>query len=531
MEEEEEKLKDLEFNNEEEDMEVLNEEQEENNSNNNNGNDNSKLIIVILSVVIALLTIILLLVILSGNKKEKEKPEEKNNTEEKQKEKKKEDKNDDDNGFTYYDAVYLNKYVSIDKTITNLDGKKITDRQNEMIYLSNDNEIYLVRKTGGKIIVRKIENGEVFEVFNDKATGLILSNKNDILLGVYKTEDNHDVLYLFSGTSFSKTDLNDKYLYTYTQTVGEDKYIYGDRYIVTAKGNKNNYNKFGIYDIKANNQLIDGTYDYIEYLNSDVFVAVKGDKSGIIDKDNKVLLDIKYKSISYSNGLYFVGANNKLEVYDNSLNSLKSSISVPKLSDFAYHLCCGELNPYVLVKYDNYVLVGVLDKDGIYNYTVVNKNGDLKDIGKGYVSVADSYLVKSSTDDTMIVVYDNMLNEKNVFDAQQTGIKLTDEYVSIFLNYLLVVNENKFFNLNNGTDAGHITSFRKINRGYEIQLHSNGKKEGNLTISKDGNILKEFESVSLKEFLETNNNGINFYKNYFIYSAGGAVYVEKIQAN
>ena len=532
MEDEEEKIKELEFNNEEEDMEVLNEEQES--TNNNDNNDNKfKIVIIILSIVIALLTIFLIIVILSSNKKEKDNTKE-NNTEEK--EKKKDDKKEDDQADSSqaYDAVYLNKYISSSKEITDIDGKKITNKKGDVIYYSNDNEIYLVRKNSNKIIVRKVEKGEVFDVFNDKATGLIMNDKNKFLLGVYKTENNHDILYLFNGTSFSTIDLKDKYLYKYTNSEGENKNIYGDRYIITAKNkstNNKDYNNFGLYDIKGNKQIIDGTYDGIEYLHDDIFVAIKGDKSGIINKDNKVLLDIKYKSISYLNGLYFVGSNNKLEIYDNSLNKLNSSISIPKLNEFSYHVCCGKLETYKLIKYDDYVLIGVLDKENIYDYSFVSKNGDIKHIGKGYVSVVDNYLVKTSTEDTRIVMYDNLLNEKYVFDALETGLQLSDENVSIFLNYILVINQNKFFNLNTSTDAGHITAFRKINRGYEVLLETNGNKEGTLTISKDGAVLKQAENVSLKDFLEENNNGINFYKTYFIYSAAGVVYVEPIITN
>ena len=530
-EKEEEKLKDLEFNNEEEDMEVLNEEQE---IDKKEKKDKSNIIIIILmSIIIVLLIAILLIVLPPKEKKEKDNPKDNNTPSEK--EKKKDETKEEDNTPTY-DAVYINKYISNNRTITDLDGKKITDTQNETIYLSNDNELYLVRKTSGKIIVRKIENGEVFDVFNAKATGLIMSDNNKNLLGIYKTENKHDVLYLFSGTNYSETDLKDKYLYTYNENDGGNKYIYGNRYIVTAKDNsnkkKNNneYVNFGIYDIKSNKQLIEGNYDGIEYLHDDKFVAIKGDKSGIINKDNTVLLAIKYKSISYVNNLYFVGNNNKLEVYDLSLKSLNSYVTVPKLSDFSYHICCGEQSPYTLSRFKDYALVGVLGNDGIYNYTLVNKNGDLKDIGKGYVSVVDNYLAKTSTEDTKLVLYDNMLNEQHVLETNQVGIQLKDENVSIFLNYMLAIDGKLFFNLNDDSNAGHITAFRKVTRGYEIKLEFNSKETGTLTISRDGAILRQVENVPVKAFLEAENNGITFSRANFIYSAGGAVYVEKLQS-
>ena len=528
-EEEEEKLKDLEFNNEEEDMVVVKEEKEKKKK------DPSIIAIIVLGIIIAILAIILFVLLFTGDKKEKDNGKESGNEQqekEKEKEKKDEDKQEEDNSPDY-DAVYLNKYIATKKEVTDIDGKKITDKNNEKVYLTSDNEIYLVRKSNGKIKVRRIENGEAFNVFDDNATGLVMNDNGRTLLGVYKTDGNHDVLYLFSGTNFSTTDLKDKHLYTYSESDGGDKYIYGNRYIITAKDNlnKNGYTKFGLYDIKSNEQIIDGTYDGLEYLHDDIYVAIKGDKSGVIDKDNKVLLQIKYKSVSYLNGLYFVGSNNKIEVFDNSLKSLSSYLTVSKLNDFSYHMGAGKSEPYRLVKYNNYVVVGVLENDGIYNYTFVAKNGDQKPIGKGYVSVADNYLIKSSTEDTKIVLYDNLLNESHVLEANQSGIKLTDDEVSIFLNFVLVINGNKFFNLKTDADAGHITEYRKVNRGYEVKLVFNGQKTGTLTITKDDNVLKEVEGVSTKEFLEAENNGIYFNKGYFIYNAGGVVYAEKLQAS
>ena len=133
------------------------------------------------------------------------------------------------------------------------------------------------------------------------------------------------------------------------------------------------------------------------------------------------------------------------------------------------------------------------------------------------------------TQKSWVILYDNMLNEKHILEAGEKGIQLKDENVSIFLNYLLVINGKLFFNLNDDSNSGHITAFRKINRGYEVKLVFNSKETGTLTISKGETVLKEVENVPVKDFLEAENNGITFSKANFIYSAGGVVYAEKLQ--
>lgn len=517
-----EQLKDLEFNNAEEDKEIIEEKKEPKNDNNK-----SKLIIILLSVVIGLLLIVLV-VLLTGNKGEDKKDDSGSGGKDTPEEKKEFKETAIAGAKLYFDKYIVS--INEDKTvILDITGNEITSLDiTWSLNTSNDKELLFINHNKGTITVKKTIDGEIVEIFNGEATGLIRDYSNNNVFGLYKTDGNHDLLYLFDGKTYDTIDLKNLSFYTFSIAEGSDKYVYNGKYIVTAKLSNNKLLDFGIYDIKDKKQLVDGEYDGLEYLTGDNFVAIKGDKSGVINTSNKVLLEINYKAISYSNGLYFVGSNKTLEVYNDSLVGLHTYIDVAKLDSFSYHLCCGNINPYKLIAFKDNVVIGTLENDNTYRYAIIKKNGDAKEIGPGNVTVIDNYLVFSSTENTNIVMYDNDLKVKHTLDAKETNIDLSNSY--IFINNLLSIDAKKFFNLDNDTDKGLITTVRRSYQGYEVKIVFGNNGKGILTISKDDVVLKELENVSVNEFFKADNNGIKVTKDYFIYNAGAVVILRNLQS-
>ncbi len=491
--------------------------------------DNSKGIIIALVSVIVVLVIILLVVLLGGNKKEKdEKDETESQTEEK------EDINDKDIGITHFKSsdakLYFNKYIVDNEKgkITDLDGKLITNFNNSWgIHEGVNNSLVLISSEDDKTSIKRVFDDKVYDYQYDGITDMIIDTKTGRIIGFFVENNHPEVVYLFNDKELETVELKDRVLYSFALGAGENKKVYDGRYVVTATSQSENSYR-GLYDIKDKKVLIDNIYNEIEHLYDDKFVAVKNNSSGVIDKNNKVLLDFKYDSIDYSNGLYFVGKGTTLEVLDSNFNSLNLKLDIPKLKNYSYNLCCGDINPYKLIKYKDYVIIGVKEEPYYdsenYKYSVIDKNGNITELVNGYATVAKDYIVTSNDNDNKIVVYDDKLNSKYVLTANNKGTKLYD--ASIFLDRVLSIEGTKFFNFPDGKEKESVSPIRRTSQGYEVKLEFK-KGFGTLTVIKDDEILETIDNVSVSAFLAAENNGITVTKTHFIYNAGGTLIILK----
>ena len=491
--------------------------------------NNSNIIIIILSAVIVILVIILLLVLLGGNKKE-----DKDKKEEPEKEEK-EDISDKDIAIDKMNShnakFYYNKYI-VDyenKRIINLDGKKLSDIDTSWTIRQGENKSLIIYKTDkNNTIVKRIINDEVDEKQYSGLISFIVDAKTDKILGIVNKEKDHDVLDLYTDKDVNSVDLENLRIYTFSTAEGQDKYIYNNRYIVTSGNSK--VSNHGLYDIKDKKELIEKEYTGIEYLHDDIFVAIQDDYSGVIDKNNKILLDFDYDSIQYSNGLYFVANNSTLEILDSDFKNLNSPIEIPNLKHFTYNPCCGERNPYILLSYKDYVVVGILQSQSkdFYKLIVVDKEGNQTDLGMGEVAVVNNYLVVSSATEKKIVMYNDKLEEKNVLTTKEEATHLAEPH--LFLDKVLSLEGLKFYNLPNGSEKESVSPIRRTSQEYEVKIEfKNGK--GTLTVSKDEEVLATLDNVSVNNFLASENNGIIITKTHFIYSDGSSLIILKKQEN
>ena len=513
------------------------------------GSDKKKnYIIGILCACVIILLIIVFIFLLSGNKKDDDNTSNNTNSSNSQKENKeqeekgkdnteKDDNTIDDKDYDYSIAkVFFNKYVLVpanddkEEVITDLDGNILLKTSTYWkVFEGPENSIYIVDlnySKDGNYMIKRIKDNLVHEVFKEKADGLLIGNEKGNLIGIYKKETKNDIYYIFNGNDYDTVTLESYGAFESNNSAKENKFIYNGRYVITYEAsNSEDFNNYGIYDLKTKKQIINGSYDQIEYLHDNIFVAIKDKKTGIINTDNKVLLDLKNELVSYSNGLYFVGNNNKLQVFDKDLKDLNVEIDVPNLSKFTYSPCCGAINPFDLEAYKDYVIVRIGYLPGATSdYIAVDKKGNKTNLGKGYMGIINEYLVMSNDEDTYINMYDSSLTVKHKIDVSEKAIKL--DKLNIFLNNSLVINRNKLYNLTTNTNKGTTSWYRRTAQEFDVRIDFEGEK-GTITVSSNDEVIQKLEDVSVNEFLKADNNGITVTKNYFIYNAGGVIIIKR----
>lgn len=543
------RMYDTEFNNYEEDVEVSKEEEikekEENFLEEKEKSDKKNIIIIALGAVVVILVVVLLFFLLFGGKKENNNSDNNSPTEENG------DNNDNSNNendtaqvineddYNYVQAkVYLNKYVLVpaksgDKqALTDLDGNILSRvSKSWAIYEGTDSSLYLVNldyKTDGKFNIKRVKDNIVKDIFTEKATGLLLGKEKENLIGVYKEEKNNDVIYIFNGDKYDTINLDTHAAYTYYSSEKESKYIFNSKYVITFGEHENeSFSNFGLYDLKNKKQVIDGSFDKIHYLHDDIFTAVKNGYAGVINKDGKELLPYEYDLVSYSNGLYFAGKNNKLYVFDSNFNDLNTFIDVPNLEEFVYTPCCGSINPFDLTSFKSYVIVRIgNDPDKLSDYMAIDKKGAITQLGKGHLTIEGNFIIKSNDSDNYLLLYDANLKIQHKFDVGKKAIDLSNAH--FYLGNTLVLNNKQLYNLSNNTNKGTTSWYRRTSQEYEIRIDFKGDT-GTITVSSGEEVLKKLENVSVEEFLKANNNGITITKNKFIYNAGGVIILDRVE--
>lgn len=550
------RLENSEFNNLEEDIRVSKEESVQKvakhapiDYNDDDGGDNKKNTIIIGLVIFIVILLIIIAFFVFGGKKsenssnsdsnssntENQNSENKENNEKDDKEEK-DTKVDEDKYDLATGSIYFNKYMYVTskdkekKVIATLDGNILLQTKSTWrIFEGKDNSLYVVNlnyKETGTVDIKKIKDNIVTDLFKEKGNGLLLGAETENLVGVYKQDTNKDTLYIFEGTSYNTIDLENHAAYVNNNASKDNKYVYNNKYIITFdKMSQEDFEDYGIYDLKAKKQVVKGSYDGIIFLHDDIFAAIKKDKTGIIDTNDKVLLDFKNEVVTYSNGLYFIGNNNKLEIYDNNLKNLNQTIDVPSLNKYNYSVCCGSINPFDLTAYKNNVIVRIGTLPGAASeYIAVEKNGTKHSLGKGYIKFINNNIVTSTETDTNVRIYNEALNVIGVIDIGEKSINLANSF--IFLNNTLVINRNKIYDINANRSKGTTSWYKRISQEFEVKIDFKGET-GTVTISRHEEILQKIENVSVNAFLEADNNGISITKEYFIYNADGIAVIKR----
>ncbi len=502
-------LENAEFNNEEEDMNIIEEEEEKKPIKNNN-----KLLIGCFIIIGILLLIIILFicgVFKSGGSESKEpKPGKETPIE----------VNDKTEKLTiadYSSSILNDNYV----LLTDGTNSYITDYDGNVVYqLEGTDEVhhfgkvnYLANIKDGKIVIRRIDKDMFVDVLVESKDNFssYLFDDNNTLIGIYKNNGNSYDLYLIENNSTREIQLKNKVLNP------EDMIIYAGRYVTVIEDTK-----YGVYDIKDNKYTIPASYEYIKYLNGDRFVALKNNKLGLIDKNNNVLLEFKYDAIDYSNGLYFAGNGDTLNVLNNNLVEFNDKIMVGNLQKYTIRYTPGYVAPFRLMNYKDYVIVFNNNK-----ISIVNKEGKITELDYSYAKVLYNYLVLNKDGSKIVALYDSKLNKVQEFDGKTEASYLVDS-ASIYLdtNFLL---DNKLYDMKTGSYKFAVNTLNRSYKGYTVTITVDSNIHNcNAIVKLEETEIGSIQNIDLLAFLKADNNGIKVTNNYFILSVGERNLIIKI---
>ena len=318
------KMGEVEFNNVNEDMEV-NKEEEEKDFLEEKSKKKNILIIVLVSCVVLLLIILLYVLLFSGSKNDSSK--ENNSKDENGNVVDEEDKKDenapkviDQDDYDYsLGKVYFNKYVFVpskdskNTVVTDLDNNVLFYSSNNYTsYEGNSNSVFLVN-AGDSYTVKRLKDNRLSDYFSGSANGVLLEKGTDKLLGLYKTENNNDVLYTFDGDSYNTVKLSGFASFDNSTNKDKVKYLYSNKYIVIYTGKE------------PEKEMENGIkYVFVGWTNEEKLSSVESNIS-LLGR----------MSVMQSDSNYNLGTENYNNIYTNSrMTNSFGDVTDEKLQDF-----------------------------------------------------------------------------------------------------------------------------------------------------------------------------------------------------
>ena len=413
--------------------------------------------------------------------------------------------------------------------ITNLDGKVVYQDDDKACSMMRDSFFICERNDGSKTkyVIKKIdETGNIQNVSEETlfaADGRIVRSGSK-LVGYYSEDDDGTHLAVLDNGSIKEIDLGKLYLLKTGDSLTSK--IYGGRYVIVSNDKNNSVTdgkkySYGVYDIVDNKTLITPKYETVVYLHDDLFIAVKDDKSGIINTSDSVKLDFKYDVVEYANGLYFVGNNETLRVLDKNFKEIGDAIKIKSLSNYNYYAshrtidakACGE----------KVILLKNSSKSDNNQYAVVDKEGKITDYDFQLYAIIGDRVV--TLKDKTLVLYDMAFNKIQEFKVPDS-INIDLDTAVIYIQTNLVFNGCYVFDINKGEYLHQMNNISRSYQGYYVDVNfKNGIGKADILL--DDKPIGSIEDVDVSEFLKADNNGIKLTNEYFIFHVGDKTLVIK----
>ena len=369
--------------------------------------------------------------------------------------------------------------------VMNLKGEELIDDKIEFdnIYLDSNDNLYLLTNEEDElnniIKIYKLEDKEFKEykeygeedhkfyplIYNDYLFGVVEEYKTYdelIIKSIVHTLDNKDYV-IDSGNiqseKLSKTNID----------------ISSNRYLIIKSIDNN---KYGIYDLASDSQIIDYKYDYLSFVKEDIFIAKQNKKVGIITSKLKKVLDYNYDNVIYKNDLFIASLNNNISILNNNyeevtnfdLDNKERSLIDPILSMNAY-----KFN-------DTYIVLSTSI------YKIENNEKEVLDINNFVVN--DDLIYSYNKDKKEYIIYDKDLKEVSKIDLSKYDI----EYSKLYLmnpSTIALNNKNKiYFDYNTGEVIDNPNDYE-----YEFNniKYKYSGKDNTIVISENNKELESFK--------------------------------------
>ena len=403
--------------------------------------------------------------------------------------------------------------------ITNLEGKVLYQDDDKVCSMMKDSYFMCERNYDSKTkyVIKKIDDSgtisNVLEEENFDSDGRILRSGSKII-GYYSENKDGTHLAFIDNNSIKEIDIPS--LYFLQSSDSNTRKVYGGKYIVVSDKMNNSLSdgkkySYGVYDIGDNKSIIKPKYETMVYLTDDLFVAVKGGKSGIVDSNDSIKLDFKYDVILYSNGLFFVGNGDTLHVLNKNYKEIGNAITISSLKEYDYY----ESHKPIDVKAcgDKVILLKNSSRSGDNQYILVDQEGNFTDYDFQLYEVLKKHVI--TLKDKSLVLYDISFNKIQEFQIPDS-IQIDLDTAVIYVEDNLVFNGCYVFDINSGKYLYKMNHLSRSFQGYYVDLNfQNGI--GTADISLDERKIGSIDNVDVSEFLKADNNGIQVNSNYFIF--------------
>lgn len=198
-----------------------------------------------------------------------------------------------------------------------------------------------------------------------------------------------------------------------------DYVLNNDNYAVVKKMEQG-IELYGLYDLKKGKVIVEPSFEHLYATNFDAFVAVKDEKTGIINSKRKVLVDYEYDFIDINKDYFVVSKDYKLGIMNKDFELVTDlefyfqSANKEYEPVYDYKVCCASFNTFETYKYnDKYILTinpweedyGNLDYEKHETY-IIDKDGSYITIKSNVFDISDKYATAYLHDSKEIVVYD-----------------------------------------------------------------------------------------------------------------------------
>ena len=395
-------------------------------------------------------------------------------------------------------GIINNKYI-IDSQ--ERESKILDLKGNEIIKI--DDQVFVEEGIDEKLYAYKIEDAEtesritLYEIKDNKLNELLELNESSVFFSaIMYQEGENEYLVGFGGIGGSEFEGYNTVIYTLDGKLNklEDTRIIGDieplgigedYYTNSKKGIvvKNKQNKSGVYDFESQKMVIDFDYTDLYSINDTDYVAIKDERSGIINTNLKKILDFEYIFIDRNDEFFVLNKNNKLAIMDKKYNMITKFEFDYQGEEYDYNLCCGRYNSFIAFKQgDKYVLNTSYDPSLDYNKYetyIIDNNGE-------YKTLVDVELVKYQTNNLVYTynpntkiytIYDNNMEEKFKIDIKQFDIKTSYPYISYYNpNTLKVEGYKIYFDAETGENIKTPNEYEYTKDNLSIKYLSNKTK-------------------------------------------------------
>ena len=385
------------------------------------------------------------------------------------------------------------------------------------VYLGIDNNLYFILEESGdyenSISISRLDDDKIIELDAIAKRGVYYSTllyddgKEEKLLGFvgdFTTQNDEleeetiEYIHLLNDKNIELKDIS-LFGSELKNGIGHDIITNHEKYIITKKDDK-----YGIYDIKNEKNIIEPSYDMLKKTHDGNYVAVKNEKAGIIDINKKILVDFEYDFIDINDNFYVVSKNNKLAIMNDEYNLITDFAfdyqyeyvynKLTAAAKYDYYLCCQAFNTFKAYKVkDNYILI-TNNKHSNTKYSkneayIIHEDGSFETIEEKDFVVENNFIYALKKD-KKIVVYDNDLKEKYTidlsrYDANNITAKLLNENTIV----ISIDGNNIYYDYENGESIKEILTFEKdidsVNIKYEdnkLIIKTSDKNESTIDI-------------------------------------------------